>query len=77
MLPASFYAIAAIALSPILNAAGIIGNAAGNLGFLAGIVYLVVRCGMILEDRLTDLENKPGRNRATKHRRTGRALVIR
>ena len=38
MLPASFYAIAAIALCPILNAAGIIGNVAGNLGFFAGVV---------------------------------------
>jgi hypothetical protein len=75
MLPLSFYAIAAIALCPILNAAGLISNAAGNLGFLAGIVYLVVRCGMILEDRLTAMESKP--SRATKARRTGRALVTR
>jgi hypothetical protein len=82
MLPASFFAIAAIALCPILNHAGIIGNVAGNLGFFAGVVYLVVRCGMVLEERLTEMERKPGRrpvgrSRATKARRTGRALVTR
>ena len=77
MLPLSFFAIAAIALCPILNAMGAIGNAAGNLGFLAGIVYLMIRAGMVLEGRLTDLENKPGRSRATGARRTGKALVIR
>jgi hypothetical protein len=55
---------------------GVIGNAAGNLGFLAGVMYLAIRCGMILEDRLTAMEGKPGRkpirSRATKTRRTGR-----
>ena len=78
MLPASFYAIAALALCPILAAAGIIGNVAGNLGFFAGVVYLTVRCGMVLEDRLTEMERKPvKRSRAARVRRTGRALVTR
>ena len=79
MLPASFFAVAAIALCPILNAAGVIGNAAGNLGFLAGVMYLLLRVGMIAEARLSAMEGKPGqrRSRATKARRTGRALITR
>lgn len=78
MLPLSFYAIGAIALCPILNAAGLISNAAGNLGTLAGVMYLMLRVGMIAEARLTAMEGKPGRrSRATKARRTGRALVTR
>ena len=74
MLPASFFAIAAIALCPILNAAGIISNAAGNIGFFLGVAYLLFRCGMILEDRLTELEKMPAR-RPAKARRTGRTLI--
>lgn len=80
MLPLSFYAIAAIALSPILGAMGSLTSGQATLGTLAGIAYLAIRCGMILEDKLTDMENIPARKRSPRRataRRTGKSLVIR
>lgn len=77
MLPASFFAIAAIALSPILESMGAIGPGASTLGTLGGIGYLALRCGMIVEAQLSEVEARPtAKNRAT-IRPTGRALITR
>lgn len=78
MLPASFFAIAAIALSPILESMGAIGPGASALGTFGGIAYLMLRCGMILDIRLSSLEGQPtARAGRVAKRATGRALVTR
>lgn len=75
MLPASFFAIAAIALCPILEAMGSIGPGASALGTFGGIGYLALRCGMILESRLSALEGESASR--VKPIKPGRALIIR
>lgn len=76
MLPASFFAIAAIALSPILESMGAIGPGASALGTFGGIGYLALRCGMIVEARLSAVEAQPA-PRKPRAIKTGRALVTR
>ena len=75
--PFAMAAIAAMALCPILNAMGSIGNMAGNVGFFLGAAYFAWQAGMILEERLEALAAKPARRRREVRRSTGRAVTLR
>lgn len=80
MLPASFFAVAAIALCPIFEAMGELSPGWSSFGTFAGIGYLLLRCGMILNEKLESMEAQAPvrrKGRATRYRRTGRALITR
>jgi hypothetical protein len=68
-------AIAAIALSPILNAMGELSDVHAWLGFFGGISVLMFGLGQVLDDWLYRLERMPPR--ATRIRRSGRVLTTR
>ncbi|MGF7213801.1 hypothetical protein GGE65_008451 [Skermanella aerolata] len=58
MLPIRFYAVAAIALAPILDHFGAMPHWQAWVILLAGVLYIAFRLGVVLEDRLHDLEHR-------------------
>jgi hypothetical protein len=78
MLPMRFFAVAAIALAPILNAMGTVSNLTGWLMVIGGLGYLMLMLGVRFDSWLHDIERaSPRRRKVARVRVPGRALVRR
>lgn len=69
-------AIAAIALSPILQAMGKISNIQAWMGFFGGISVLAFGLGLVMDDWLYRLERMPRRSRKARRASPTQAIAI-
>lgn len=79
MLPIRFYAVAAIALAPILDAMGAVSHWQAWLILAAGVGWISIRLGVVFDGWLHRHEHGPIRKPSPRMARvrTGRALVTR
>src|SRR5688572_2694408 len=76
MLPMRFFAVAAIALAPILNAMGNLSNLQAWLIVAAGGGWLMFWSAVRFDAWLHELERRPPRRRIARVRRTGRVMIL-
>jgi hypothetical protein len=81
VLPIRFYAVAAIALAPILDHFAVLPRWQAWLILAFGVGFIAFRLGVVLDDWLHRQEHRPTRRpsprRVARVRRTGRALITR
>ena len=79
MLPIRFYAVAAIALAPILDHFGAVPRWQAWLILAAGVGWMMFRLGVVFDAWLHRYESLPSRKPSPRPARvrTGRALITR
>jgi hypothetical protein len=79
VLPIRFYAVAAIALAPILDSMGTLSHWQAWLMLAAGVGWMMFRLGVVFDAWLHRYESLPARKPSPSRARvrTGRALVTR